>query len=182
MKMSKAIIFYFFSCNSKKLPHFICKRSMGLITRQWGKKGFATARYFTVKVKYISYSEQLVIHYTERKRFYKNVTVYKEDRKGQEVYGVKLDQRLLRTPLTNQFLVPSECLALAVAQEWDSQEKFVQLPLMHLTALCNSALDARGTCVSNDDASAETGVVGKGSPSKSDVTSALKYLETDTLW
>jgi len=117
--------------------------------------------------------------FSERKRFYKNVSVYREDSKG---YGVKLDHRMLRTPLRNQFLVPSECLALAVAQEWEIQDKLVQLPLMHLTALCNSVLDARGTCIEERSSDVEPAGVGKGSPSQSDVESALNYLETDTLW
>lgn len=55
-------------------------------------------------------------------------------------YGVKLDQRNLRTPLRQVFVVPSEALALAVAQEWEAQESFVQPPLMHLVSATLVAL------------------------------------------
>lgn len=114
----------------------------------------------------------------ERKRFYKNVSVYKEERGSREVYGVKLDHRLLRTPLRHVFLVPSEPLALAVAQEWDSQEGLVQLPLMHLTALCNTVLDDGGTRYAEEvhEESGSTGV------SECDVESAVNFMATDTLW
>lgn len=157
------------------------KRSMGLITRQWGE--FAVLACSFLAVKYWlgkGHQKQNIIFLAERKRFYKNVSVYKEERVGREVFGVKLDSRLLRTPLRNQFLVPSEPLALAVAQEWDCQEKLVQLPLMHLTALCNTVLDAVGTCGTGSSHSAEEGgVVGV---SEGDVASAVNYLTTDMLW
>lgn len=45
---------------------------------------------------------------------------------------MQLDHRSLRTPLRQLFLVPSEPLALAVAQEWDSQGQTLQPALMHL--------------------------------------------------
>ena len=94
------------------------------------------------------------------------------------MYGVKLDHRLLRTPLRHQFLVPSESLAVAVAQEWDSQGRLVQLPLMHLTALCNTVLDA-GEARSMESAA-------EASPAfllaEEDLKAAVGYIVTDTLW
>ena len=111
---------------------------------------------------------------TERKRFYKNVSVYKEESGSRYMYGVKLDHRLLRTPLRRPFLVPSEALALAVAQEWGSQQKLVQLPLMHLTALCNTVLDAGGSPVDAEE--------GHAAVSEHDVESVMNYIATDTLW
>ena len=49
-------------------------------------------------------------------------------------YGVQLDHRHLRTPLRKMFAVPTEPLALAVAQEWNCQGSFVQPTLMHLVS------------------------------------------------
>ena len=49
-------------------------------------------------------------------------------------YGVMLDHRHLRTPLRRKFVLPSEPLALAVAQEWNAQGTFVQPQLMHLVS------------------------------------------------
>ncbi|KAK3789572.1 hypothetical protein RRG08_016251 [Elysia crispata] len=48
-------------------------------------------------------------------------------------YEINLDKRKLRTPHGNVFKVPSEPLALAVATEWNAQEKVVNRPNMHLT-------------------------------------------------
>ena len=52
----------------------------------------------------------------------------------QDGYGVMLDHRHLRTPLRKKMVLPSEPLALAVAQEWNAQEKLVQPQLMHLVS------------------------------------------------
>ncbi len=82
--------------------------------------------------------------HTERKRFYRNVSVYKEENDRKNQYGVKLDQKNLRTPLRKMFLVPSEPLALAVAEEWQAQGDVVKPSLMHLTSLCNTVLDEHG--------------------------------------
>ncbi|GFS15103.1 ATP synthase mitochondrial F1 complex assembly factor 2 [Elysia marginata] len=73
----------------------------------------------------------------ELKKFYKQATISTAD----GWYEINLDKRKLRTPHGNIFKVPSEPLALAVATEWNSQEKVVNRPNMHLTALCNSALE-----------------------------------------
>ena len=50
-------------------------------------------------------------------------------------YGVQLDHRHLQTPQRRVFAVPTEPLALAVAQEWNGQGSFVQPTLMHLVSL-----------------------------------------------
>ncbi len=91
---------------------------------------------------------------------------------------MKLDHRLLRTPLRHQFLVPSESLAQAVAQEWDSQGRLVQLPIMHLTALCNTVLDA-GEARSME--SSEAGAPGF-MVTEEDLEAVVGYTATDTLW
>lgn len=62
------------------------------------------------------------------------------------------------------FTVPNEALAIAVATEWDAQQDILKFYTMHLTTLCNTALD---------------------NPTHRDeeqmISSALKYLETDTI-
>eukprot|EP00731_Ephydatia_muelleri_P029413 Em0020g1057a len=72
-----------------------------------------------------------------RKRFYKNALA----QKSEDGYSVHLDHRSLRTPLRKPFVVPTEGLAVAVAQEWGVQGTIIQQPLMHLTALCNTVID-----------------------------------------
>ncbi|XP_045214684.2 ATP synthase mitochondrial F1 complex assembly factor 2-like [Mercenaria mercenaria] len=73
----------------------------------------------------------------ELKKFYKNATVSQYE----GWFEINLDQRKLRTPGGNLFRVPNEELALAVATEWNGQKKVVQRHSMHLTSLCNTALD-----------------------------------------
>ncbi|CAN7938863.1 unnamed protein product [Ixodes hexagonus] len=73
----------------------------------------------------------------KRKRFYKTVGIVKSQGK----FEVCLDQRKLRTPLGNNFSLPNEGLAVAVATEWDAQLKEINQHEMHLTGLCNTVLD-----------------------------------------
>ncbi|XP_052781651.1 ATP synthase mitochondrial F1 complex assembly factor 2-like [Mya arenaria] len=73
----------------------------------------------------------------ETKKFFKNATITQSD----GWYEVNLDQRKLRTPNGNLFRVPNEALALAVATEWNAQKKFINRNIMHLTSLCNTAVD-----------------------------------------
>lgn len=72
-----------------------------------------------------------------RKRFYQNVSVMR----GNGDFEVCLDQRRLKTPLGNEFKVPNETLAHAVAQEWAAQEELIITQQMHLTGLCNVCVD-----------------------------------------
>ncbi|XP_015264789.1 PREDICTED: ATP synthase mitochondrial F1 complex assembly factor 2 [Gekko japonicus] len=96
----------------------------------------------------------------ERKRFYQNVSISQ----GEGGFEINLDHRKLRTPQNKTFAVPSETLALAVATEWESQRDTVKFFTMHLTTLCNTALD---------------------NPSQRSkeqlITAAVKFLETDTI-
>ncbi|KAA0188965.1 ATP synthase mitochondrial F1 complex assembly [Fasciolopsis buskii] len=77
------------------------------------------------------------------KKFYKNVSIAQVSGSGPSglEYEIQLDQRKLRTPGGKPFLVPYETLALAVAQEWDSQKDTIKRHCMHLTSLCNRVLD-----------------------------------------
>lgn len=72
-----------------------------------------------------------------KKRFYKNTSILHSDGS----YEITLDQRKLKTPNGKPFVVKSEPLALAVATEWNNQRDVIVRSSMHLTALCNTALD-----------------------------------------
>jgi ATP synthase F1 complex assembly factor 2 len=74
----------------------------------------------------------------ELKRFYKNVSISKAEGGGFEIL---LDKHKLRTPGGKLFVVPNEALALAVASEWDFQEKVIKRHIMHLTLLANTSID-----------------------------------------
>ncbi|XP_020779928.1 ATP synthase mitochondrial F1 complex assembly factor 2 [Boleophthalmus pectinirostris] len=97
----------------------------------------------------------------ERKRFYQNVSISQSDN---GLYEINLDKRKLKTPGGKLFTAPNEALAIAVATEWDAQQDTLKFYTMHLTTLCNTALD---------------------NPTQRDedqmIKAALKYLETDTV-
>ncbi|XP_075755857.1 ATP synthase mitochondrial F1 complex assembly factor 2 isoform X2 [Pelodiscus sinensis] len=96
----------------------------------------------------------------ERKKFYQNVSISQ----GEGGFEINLDNRKLKTPQAKLFTVPSEALAIAVATEWDSQQDTIKFYTMHLTTLCNTALD---------------------NPSQRNkeqlIRAAVKFLETDTV-
>lgn len=98
---------------------------------------------------------------TERKRFYKNVSISQSDG---GLYEINLDKRKLKTPGGKLFTVPNEGLAVAVATEWDAQRDTLKFYTMHLTTLCNTALD-NPTLRDEDQV----------------INAALKYIETDTV-
>ncbi|KAJ7984700.1 hypothetical protein DPEC_G00357470 [Dallia pectoralis] len=98
---------------------------------------------------------------TERKRFYEDVSISKAEGGS---FEINLDRRKMKTPGGKLFTAPNEALAIAVANEWDTQKDTLKFYCMHLTTLCNTALD-NPTLRSKDQM----------------ITAALKYLETDTL-
>ncbi|XP_053327035.1 ATP synthase mitochondrial F1 complex assembly factor 2 [Spea bombifrons] len=97
---------------------------------------------------------------SERKKFYQNVSISQ----GESGFEINLDRRKLKTPQGKLFSVPTEALALAVATEWDCQRDTIKLYTMHLTTLCNTALD--NPTLRNKDHL---------------IRAALKFLETDTI-
>lgn len=88
-------------------------------------------------------------NFATRKRFYRGTSVIHSDNK----WGVTLDHRRLKTPNGLVLAVDSEPLARAIAVEWDAQTENISQPTMHLTALCNTALDNPGKLNSHDLAS-----------------------------
>ena len=108
---------------------------------------------------------QWSLSFAERKRFYRDVSVYQQPLEDGGHFGINLDHRKLRTPLRKLFLVPNERLAHAVAQEWGAQGQFIQPSLMHVTALCNTVID---------------------DPHKRSleqiIDSLIPYLQSDTIW
>ncbi|XP_020367083.1 ATP synthase mitochondrial F1 complex assembly factor 2 [Rhincodon typus] len=97
----------------------------------------------------------------ERKKFYQDVSISQGEGGA---FEINLDRRKLKTPQGKLFTVPSEALAIAVATEWDSQRDTLQFFTMHLTTLCNTALD-------NPTQRTKEQLI----------RAALKYLDTDTV-
>ncbi|XP_026757192.2 ATP synthase mitochondrial F1 complex assembly factor 2 [Galleria mellonella] len=84
--------------------------------------------------------------YVTRKRFYRCTGIIQNENK----WEVTLDQRRLKTPNGRVLLVNSEPLARAIAAEWDAQTDTIAQPTMHLTTLCNTALDNPGKLTVHD--------------------------------
>uniref|UniRef100_A0A2A4IY97 ATP synthase mitochondrial F1 complex assembly factor 2 n=1 Tax=Heliothis virescens TaxID=7102 RepID=A0A2A4IY97_HELVI len=99
-------------------------------------------------------------NYATRKRFYRGTGIVQSDSK----WEVTLDHRRLKTPNGQVLAVNSEPLARAIAAEWDAQTEVIAQPVMHLTALCNIALDNPGKLTPHDIA-----------------IYFLEYISTDTL-
>ncbi|XP_035515622.1 ATP synthase mitochondrial F1 complex assembly factor 2 [Morone saxatilis] len=97
----------------------------------------------------------------EKKRFYQDVSISQGEG---GLYEVNLDKRKLKTPGGKLFTVPNEAMAMAVATEWDAQRDALKFYTMHLTTLCNTALD-NPTQRTKDQM----------------ISAALKFLETDTV-
>lgn len=71
------------------------------------------------------------------KRFYKQVAVGECD----TGFDIRLDERLVKTPLKRAFAVPSRDMADAIAAEWDAQETYIDPSTMIVTRLANTAVD-----------------------------------------
>ncbi len=71
------------------------------------------------------------------RRFYKQVTTG-ECEGG---FDIRLDGRIVKTPLKRPFAVPSHDLARAIAAEWDAQETHINPSTMIVTRLANTAVD-----------------------------------------
>ncbi|CAK1550079.1 unnamed protein product [Leptosia nina] len=84
--------------------------------------------------------------YATKKRFYTRTDIVQNENK----WEVILDHRKLKTPNGQVFNVDTEGLARAVAAEWDAQQDIIAQPTMHLTALCNTALDNPGKLTKHD--------------------------------
>lgn len=74
------------------------------------------------------------------KRFYKTAEISPVD----GGWTVTLDGRPIRTPAKRAFVVPTEALARAAADEWAAQGDEVKPATMPLTGLANAALDRVG--------------------------------------
>tara|TARA_Y100001970_G_C14259249_1_gene878297 strand:- start:92 stop:793 length:702 start_codon:yes stop_codon:yes gene_type:complete len=71
------------------------------------------------------------------KKLYKNVSVRERD----DGYSIYLDERPIKTPAKNDLSLPSESLAVAVADEWRTDEDEIDPSCMKLTRLANTAVD-----------------------------------------
>ncbi len=75
------------------------------------------------------------------KRFYKTVTIAETSLDG---FQIHLDGRPIRTPAKSLLQLPSEELAIVVADEWSLQGEDIAPATMPFTQLANSALDLLG--------------------------------------
>ncbi len=71
------------------------------------------------------------------RRFYKTVTIGETD----SGYDIRLDDRVVRTPLKRDFAVPSREMAQAIAVEWEEQQTHINPATMIVTRLANTAVD-----------------------------------------
>ena len=71
------------------------------------------------------------------KRFWKAVEVERES----AGWGIRLDDRLVRTPAREALVVPTETLALAIGGEWAGVDGEIDPGSMPLTGLANAAID-----------------------------------------
>jgi len=71
------------------------------------------------------------------KRFYKQVEVVP----AAGGHGVALDGRLVKTSGKHDLILPSSALAVAVAEEWDAQQREIRREAMPLTRLAGATID-----------------------------------------
>ena len=76
------------------------------------------------------------------RRFWRKVHVVEE---SPGTWGVRLDGRVLATPLQTPLRVPSAALARALAAEWRAQGETVDQRAMPTTRACHAALDKVAT-------------------------------------
>lgn len=63
-------------------------------------------------------------------------------------FGVSLDGKMVRTPARAVLVAPTHALAVAIAAEWEYQEKTLIRPFtMPLMALTSTAIDQVGLCM-----------------------------------
>ena len=98
--------------------------------------------------------------FAAKKRFYKDVSVVSS---GGD-YEITLDSKKLKTPGGSVMTLGNQSLALAVAHEWQAQRDQILLSQMHLTGLCNTAIDNPTNATKYDL-----------------VDDILNFLDTDTL-
>uniref|UniRef100_A0A915C9P3 ATP synthase mitochondrial F1 complex assembly factor 2 n=1 Tax=Parascaris univalens TaxID=6257 RepID=A0A915C9P3_PARUN len=80
---------------------------------------------------------------TKRSKFYKNASVIPVPASSSStpLYNVYLDDRKLKTPSGKALEIESEALALAIAQEWNNQKKYLNISHMRLSGLLFTAVD-----------------------------------------
>ncbi|MGB0573126.1 MAG: ATP12 family chaperone protein [Alphaproteobacteria bacterium] len=72
-------------------------------------------------------------------RFYKDVTTAQAG--DENAYEVLLDARSVRTPMRKALQVPSQALAIAIADEWLAQGEKIDVETMPLTRIAATAVD-----------------------------------------
>ena len=70
-------------------------------------------------------------------KFYDEVSVQPCD----DGFAVLLDSKQLKSPLKNQLILPTQKLAEMIANEWQSQEKYIDIEQMTATRMAFGAID-----------------------------------------
>ena len=60
--------------------------------------------------------------------------------KDHQYWAVKLDKRVIKTMYKEELYIPSRALAVALAQEWDSQNEVIDLRQFHLNYVVAKAV------------------------------------------
>ena len=101
------------------------------------------------------------------KRFWREVMVEADGANGKDAWRVALDGRPIRTQQGAAQLIPTECLAEALAAEWRAQGETIDPAGFVLRDLADYALDVVGDAIGPGRAEA--------------IARILAYAETDTL-
>jgi ATP synthase F1 complex assembly factor 2 len=120
--MSKIFLNYFFTNSMHSLHKYAVLTNVSNFVRCYGKQTYLKNQHHLCNLPMVAAS---------RKRFYKNTGILR----GEGKFEVTLDQRKLKTPKGNPFIVESEPLALAVATEWNSQKGNITRSKMHLVGV-----------------------------------------------
>lgn len=59
---------------------------------------------------------------------------------SQKYYAVTLDGKVTKTMYKDDLLIPTRAMAVALAEEWESQNEFINLKSLHLVSFINSSL------------------------------------------
>jgi chaperone required for assembly of F1-ATPase len=75
------------------------------------------------------------------KRFYKNVTVQTVGTHNDTEYALKLDDKPIKTPMKNDFIIPNKKLADMIFTEWNNVTDDIMPDMMPMTGYMNSVID-----------------------------------------
>uniref|UniRef100_A0AC35UD72 AAA_12 domain-containing protein n=1 Tax=Rhabditophanes sp. KR3021 TaxID=114890 RepID=A0AC35UD72_9BILA len=127
------------NCQWKRVVHFYEERNaIWTFLKMFGR--LALSKLLCTATSSITAGRNTSI-FNRPKRFYKTVEVAPETVNGKEEFVVLLDGKTVKTMAKNVLRLPTEALAQVIANEWDSQEKVINMTHMRCTGLAFTALD-----------------------------------------